>query len=316
MRRQSGSCFCLFAMFLVVMVLQAPVVAKTLVVGPNQALKMPSDAAASAADGDTIQIEPSAEKGGYFNCAVWKANHLTIEGKGENVVITDLSCQGKALFVIDGDDVTIRNLTFTRARVPDGNGAGIRAEGGDLRIEHSRFINNENGILSAANPKARITILDSEFTRNGKCASSCAHGIYVGEIALLHVERSIFRETKDAHSIKSRALRTEVIANRIEDGEKGTSSYLVEAPNGGSLILKDNVLEKGPNAGNHSAAVVIGAEGVTHRTEEIVVSGNKFTNDLPMQTIFIRNLTATEAVLTGNSFQGKVTPLSGDGSVR
>src|SRR5258708_26983509 len=55
---------------------------------------------------------------------------------GADVVITDKACQGKALFVITGDDVSVRNLTFTRARVPDGNGAGIRAEGVNLRVEH------------------------------------------------------------------------------------------------------------------------------------------------------------------------------------
>jgi hypothetical protein len=43
---------------------------------------------------------------------------------------------GKDLFVTDGNDITIRVLTLTRARVPDGNGAGIRAEGGDLTVQN------------------------------------------------------------------------------------------------------------------------------------------------------------------------------------
>ena len=45
--------------------------------------------------------------------------------------------------------ITIRNLTLTRARVADFNGAGIRAEGGDLTIEHVRFIDDQDGILAA-----------------------------------------------------------------------------------------------------------------------------------------------------------------------
>ena len=45
---------------------------------------------------------------------------------GAKVVITDKACQGKALFVTVGEGITVRNLTLTRARVPDGNGAGIR----------------------------------------------------------------------------------------------------------------------------------------------------------------------------------------------
>jgi hypothetical protein len=290
----------------------APADARTLAVGADQELKLPSAAAAVARDGDTIVIAA----GEYFDCAVWRANHLTIEGKGTDVVITDKACEGKGLFIARGNDMTIRNLTFTRARVPDGNAAGIRAEGVNLRVEHSRFVNNENGILANPSPGSTITIVDSEFIRNGKCDPNCAHGIYTGEIALLHIEHSKFLETKVGHQIKSRALRTELIGNEISDGETGTSSYLVDIPNGGSLVMTDNVMEKGPHSSNQATAVSIGAEGVSHRTAELTISGNKFTNDEDRETVFIRNMTATEAALSGNSFKGKVKPLSGDGTVR
>jgi hypothetical protein len=290
----------------------APADARTLAVGADQELKLPSAAAAVARDGDTIVIAA----GEYFDCAVWRANHLTIEGKGADVVITDKACEGKGLFIARGNDMTIRNLTFTRARVPDGNAAGIRAEGVNLRVEHSRFVNNENGILANPSPGSTITIVDSEFIRNGKCDPNCAHGIYTGEIALLHIEHSKFLETKVGHQIKSRALRTELIGNEISDGETGTSSYLVDIPNGGSLVMTDNVMEKGPHSSNQATAVSIGAEGVSHRTAELTISGNKFTNDEDRETVFIRNMTATEAALSGNSFKGKVKPLSGDGTVR
>src|SRR5258708_7006793 len=200
------------------MTVAAPTLAKTLLVGADQELKLPSAAAAVARADDKIVIEP----GEYFDCAIWRANGLTIEGKGDGVVMTDKACAGKGLFVVDGNDITIRNITFTRARVPDGNGAGIRAEGVNLRIEHSRFINNENGILANPSPKGTIFIIDSEFSRNGKCEPDCAHGIYINEVALLHVERSKFTETKTAHNIKSRALRKELTGNEISDGEKGT----------------------------------------------------------------------------------------------
>jgi hypothetical protein len=290
----------------------APADARTLMVGADQELKLPSAAAAVARDGDTIIIAA----GEYFDCAVWRANHLTIEGKGTDVVITDKACEGKGLFIARGNDMTIRNLTFTRARVPDGNAAGIRAEGVNLRVEHSRFVNNENGILANPSPGSTITIVDSEFIRNGKCDPNCAHGIYTGEIALLHIEHSKFLETKVGHHIKSRALRTELIGNEIADGETGTSSYLVDIPNGGSLVMTDNIMEKGPHSSNQATAVSIGAEGVSHRTAELTISGNKFTNDEDRETVFIRNMTATEAALSGNSFKGKVKPLSGDGTVR
>ena len=135
-----------------VLCLCKPASARTLEVGPDQNLKAPSAAAAIAAPGDTIEIAP----GEYFDCAVWSEDNLTIEGKGDGAVITDKTCQGKALFITKGNDITIRNLTFTRARVPDQNGAGIRVEGKNLTIEHSRFIDNEDGILAGDSPQSRI----------------------------------------------------------------------------------------------------------------------------------------------------------------
>ena len=60
----------------------------------------------------------------------------------------------------------------------------------------------------------------------------------------------------------------------------GTASYLVEAPNGGSLIVRGSTLEKGPQAQNHTAAIIIGDEGVTQPTPEITIENNTFTLSL------------------------------------
>lgn len=302
----------LAALFLGVAGLASAAEARRLDVGPTLPLKMPSAAAAIAQTGDTILIQP----GRYFDCAVWTADRLTIAGAGPGVVLTDKPCEEKALFVVRGNDVTIRNITFTRVRVPDGNGAGIRAEGRNLTVENSRFIDNEEGILAGDNPGSVITIVNSEFDDNGKCAEACAHGVYVGQIAMLRVSGSRFFRTKVGHSIKSRALRTELRDNDIEDGPDGTSSYLVDIPNGGSLVMDGNRLEKGPKSSNNGVAVTIGEEGVQQPTDELRIAGNSFRNDQPRRTTFVRNLTATAAQLIGNTIIGSVTPLSGDGSVK
>jgi hypothetical protein len=288
--------------------------ARTLEVGPGKAYKQPSEAVAAAADGDRIVIAP----GEYFDCAVVRANNLTIEGSDPagTAVMTDKVCQGKALLVIAGTGVVVRNLTLTRTRVPEGNGAGIRAEGMSLTVERVRFINNQDGILTGAPAGATLTVRDSEFLRNGACEGLCAHGIYAGHIALLRVERSRFFETKHAHSIKSRAERTEVIDCDISDGQQGTSSYLIDIPNGGSVVVQGSKMEKGPLSENHTAAIMIGAEGVTQMTREITITDNSFRNNGDYPTAFVRNLTATEAVLKGNKLSGTVKPLVGDGTVK
>ena len=92
---------------------------------------------------------------------------------------------------------------------------------------------------------------NSVFEKNGACKESCAHGLYAGVIGRVIVRNSHFIGTKQAHHIKSRALYTEVTGSTIEDGPDGTASYLIEAPNGGTLIVKNNTLEKGPRAENH-----------------------------------------------------------------
>ena len=286
--------------------------AATLTVGKKQQFAAPSNAARVAKPGDIIKISP----GTYYDCAVWKTNDITIEGTGPGVVLTDKTCQGKAIFVIHANDVTVRGITFQRARVPDGNGAGIRAEGVNLKVEDDKFLNNQEGILAGKNPKSSIIIKNSQFIRNGSCQRACAHGVYVGHIALLKIENSRFFETKIAHHIKSRAARTILIGNHIEDGQNGTASYEVDIPNGGGLIMKNNIIEKGPKSDNHSTVIMIGEGGVSQPTPELLFENNTFTNN-GRPTTFVRNITATPAKLIGNTFKGnKTTPLAGDGTVQ
>ena len=288
--------------------------ARTLEVGQGKTYPVPSAAVAAAQPGDVIDISP----GQYFDCAVIAKNNLTIEGVGdaEKVVMTDKACEGKALLVIRGENTTIRNMTLTRVRVPDENGAGIRGESKSITIDKVRFVNNQNGILSGSEG-GTMTIKNSYFEKNGSCGGSCAHAVYVGRLDLLHVENTRFFDTQHAHHIKSRAARTEVIGCDIEDGPDGTASYEVEAPNGGSVVVRDSKIIKGPNAENHTAAIMIGSEGVTQMTPEIIIANNTFRNDGTYPTIFVDNLTATEAQLSGNTISGEgpVRPLKGDGKV-
>ena len=286
--------------------------ARTLEVGEGKQYAAPSDAAKVVEDGDRVAIQP----GEYFDCAIWNANKVMIEGVGDpdKVVITDKTCQGKALFVTVGAGITIRNMTLTRARVPDGNGAGIRGEGRDLTVEGVRFINNQNGIMSGTEGGFMI-IRDSFFDRNGVCLRSCAHGVYVGNLDLLQIKHSRFFETKQGHHIKSRARRTEVSDCTIDDGPEGTASYEIEAPNGGSLVVRNNMINKGPKSENHGSIISIGAEGVTQPTRELLVENNKVNNAGSWATALLNNLTATEAMVRGNKLTGQIKPLQGDGQV-
>ena len=286
--------------------------ARTLEVGQDKEFRLPSDAVRVAHDGDRVAIYP----GEYFDCAIVGPNKLVIEGigKADSVIMTDKSCQGKAILVTIGEGITVRNLTLTRSRVPDQNGAGIRQEGKNLTVEGVRFINNQNGILSGTQGGYMI-VRDSVFERNGACEGSCAHGLYVGFLDLLRVERSRFYETRHAHHIKSRAARTEVLDCTIEDGPEGTASYEIELPSGGNLLARGNTIVKGPKADNHTAAIVIGAEGIDQPTRDLVVENNTFRNEGQYDTAFVWNLSAGEVQVRHNKISGQVRPLRGDGQV-
>jgi hypothetical protein len=279
--------------------------AMTLDVGPKRLLQTPSEAAARARDGDRIEIAP----GRYSDCAVWRASNLVIEGVGPGVIIADKTCEDKGIFVIVGNDVTVRNLTLTGARSSSKNGAGIRHQGRNLTVDKVKFIDNQNGILGGSAPVSTVTIRNSVFERNGTCEDQCAHGIYFGAIALLRVENSRFFETRQGHHIKSRAARTEIVGCDIADGPNGTSSFLIEIPNGGSVVVRGNKLEKGPKSENETGAISIGAEGVKQPTSQILIANNTFKNDMEQPTSFVRNLTGVPASFKDNRLSGPVTTL-------
>jgi hypothetical protein len=295
--------------------LSPPALAATLDVGAGKTYANPSAAAAAAHDGDHIRIAA----GSYADCAIWRASNLTIEGAGpEATIVAGTPCAGKGLFITQGNAITIRDLMLSGARVPDANGAGIRAEGGDLTVERVRFVDNQNGILANTLPGKTIIVRNSVFIRNGTCEGrgGCAHGIYAGGLALLHVENSRFFETRHGHSIKSRAQRTEIIGCDISDGAHGTSSYAVEVPNGGAVILRDTRIQKGPRSENHTAALAIGAEGTTRMTPEIIVENTRFLVEGDYHSYLVYNLTTTEAKLKGNILQGHAQALRGAGVVK
>jgi hypothetical protein len=281
--------------------------ATALTVGPGMGFAVPSEAARMSKPGDTIQIFP----GTYADCTSWEADGLTIEGVGPGVIIADKVCNDKGIFITKGRDITVRNITFTAAHASNHNGAGIRAEGVNLTVEDSRFIANEDGILAGDNPSSTITIRNSYFSGNGNCIAACAHGIYANHIALLHVENSQFVEQHVGHHIKSRAARTEIVNNTVQDGPNGSASYLVDLPNGGIITISGNVFEKGPRSENRQVAISIGGEKAKglNPAGEIRIEDNVLSNDAGIATAFVKNYTDNPVLLQRNRFSGAVIPL-------
>jgi hypothetical protein len=272
----------------------APAGAATIAVGPGREIKAPSGALGRAQPGDTIAIDA----GTYFDCLRVNTPRLTIEGVGGEAVLSDKTCDGKAIVVANADGLVLRNLALIRARVPDGNGAGIRAEGGSLTVEHVRFDNDEAGILAASLPRDSIVVRDSVFTGTGRCdpySGRCANTISVGPLALLRIERTRITGTQGAHQVFSAASRIELSGVTIEDGPNGSASFQV-LQEGGSLLMEDCTIEKGPRAQNMRGAVLL--DGAP--TGPLVLRRNRYIDHTGRNVPFVLDWSSGSPVLEGN----------------
>jgi hypothetical protein len=290
------------------LLLAVPAWADTLEVGPDGKYKSPSEALQAATDGDVIEIA----EGEYYDCGRVVADHVTIVGMGEGATLSDTTCDGKAILVVRGDDTTIRNMTFTRARVPDGNGAGIRAEGRDLTVEKSKFVNNQTAILASSSPHSVITIKNSSFEDNGGCdeRGKCAHTLNIGDIAKLRVEKSTLTGARGGFLIATYARRTELVSNTIGDGPKGHSDGLVQASIG-ALVAEDNIFEKASPYTNRRAAVFVLASGAP--LGDLYFRHNTYNDTLQRGTAFVINYSGADVATADNSLPAGIEEVSSDG---
>lgn len=283
-------------------------------IGKGKMYSCPYYAAPFVKGGDIVQIDPGTYGGAWF----WASN-ITIVGMGPGVTITGDLTQGKGLFVLSGTNVTVQNITFKGATNYDGNGAGINFTGTNLTVLNSTFLNNQDGILTAPSGQSTITVKNSTFDGNGSNdgAHGAAHAIYAANSLLLDVENSTFTNTQQGHDIKSRSKNTVIKNNSITDGPNGTSSYLIDIPNGGAATITGNYLEKGPNSANSSYAIAMGEEGVTNPAGPILIANNTFVNDDKAGVIFAQNQTGNgDFTVSNNTMSGlKTTILNGKGTV-
>jgi hypothetical protein len=274
---------------------------RVLTVGPGKTYAVPSAAAAASRSGDVIKIDAGDYRG---DVATWAASNLTICGEGgrARLFANGKNAAGKGIWVIQGSGITIDSVEFHDAKVPDQNGAGIRAEhGGLLWVRNSGFYDNENGILSSAGTM-EILVEGSEFARNGY-GDGYSHNIYVGNIDRFTVRNSYFHEAKVGHNLKSRAKETRVENSYFMDGPTGTSSYLADFSNGGKVFLRGNLFHQGPNTEN-SNAISFGAEGLSNPTNTLELVHNTVVNTRS-GGYFLKIASATQSVkLTANLFAG------------
>jgi len=215
--------------------------------------------------------------GAYGDCAVQTEGQITYRAAVPGKAILDGGvCEGKAALVLRCQSALVDGIIFQNQRVPDGNGAGIRLERGNLTITNALFRNSEQGLLTADDATGSIVIDRSTFQRLGRCdrGLSCAHSIYIGDYGSLSVTNSRFEKGNGGHYIKSRAPRITVTNSSFDDTQGRTTNYMIDLPAGASGVISGNVFVQGQNKENWSAFVAVAAEGKKQSSAGLNIHSN------------------------------------------
>lgn len=282
--------------------------AATLVVSAADPAATLAQALRRAADGDVIEVLPGHYRG---DVAVITQKRLTIRGIGARPVFdaAGRDAEGKAIWVVRDGDITIENIEFRGARVPHGNGAGIRFEKGRLRILGCAFLDNEMGLLTSNFSDAELHIEDSEFGQAPQHAGSLHHLLYVGRIARFTLVGSRFHQGHLGHLIKSRAEASVIINNHIVDGPLGRASYEIDLPNGGLARIAGNTIGQSEHTENPTL-VSFGAEGSAWPQSALTLEDNTLISEAPGVAGFVRVWTerlpaGTKVVVRNNRLIGQ-----------
>lgn len=233
------------------------------------------DAVDAIGEGEgTIRIAP----GYHRDCAVQTVGRIAfVAAEPGRAIFEGVTCEGKAALVLRGAGARVDGLVFQNMRVPDGNGAGIRLEKSDLAVVNSLFRNSEEGILTADDPEATLTIDRSTFSRLGRCdrGLSCAHSVYTGIYGRLVVTRTRFEKGNGGHYLKTRAIRVDIDDNSFDDTQGKATNYMIDLSSGSVGRIANNLLVQGRDKENYSAFIAVAAEERKNPSRGLVIEGNR-----------------------------------------
>ena len=216
--------------------------------------------------------------GYHRDCAIQTAGRIAFVAVEPGRAIFDgVTCEGKAALVLRGAGARVDGIVFQNMRVPDGNGAGIRLEQSDLDVVNSLFRNSEEGILSADDPEATLTIDRSTFSRLGRCdrGLSCAHSVYTGIYGRVVVTRSRFEKGSGGHYLKTRAVQVDINDNSFDDTQGKATNYMIDLPSGSGGRIANNLFVQGRDKENYSAFVAVAAEERKNPSRGLSIAGNR-----------------------------------------
>ncbi len=281
-------------------------------VGPARTYTRPGQVAPLVNTGDTVEIDAAIYVG---DVCVWSKSNLLLKGVGgrPHLRANGNNAIGKGIWVLAGNNITVENIEFSEASVPDQNGAGIRLDGVGMSIKNCYFHDNENGILTNNNG-GTILIDNSEFGFNG-FGDGQSHNIYIGSVDTAIIRFSYFHHAKVGHELKSRARVNYIFYNRLSNEAAGIASREIDLPNGGVSILIGNIIQQGSNSQNGNI-IGYGLEGLANAApHEIYLINNTLVNERFAGSFLQANAGATYLKVYNNVFAGPGTVINYSGPV-
>jgi hypothetical protein len=256
----------------------------------------------------TVVVAP----GTYRDCAVFGGQSLTLRAATPSTAIFDGgACAGKATLIFNGMNAVVDGIVFQNIHVPDGNGAGIRLEWGDLRVTRSTFRNSDEGILTGSYDRGSIIIERSTFSGLGGCPDGgCAHSIYVGGYGKLTVSRCRFEKGTGGHYVKSRAPVNEVLDSSFDDTGGKNTNYMIDLPAGSTGLIARNEFVQGRGKENHSALIAIAAEARDNPSAGLRIEGNaaSLAPGAPLNPVFVADWSRERLAIGTNKLGPGIRP--------
>lgn len=269
--------------------LSAAASAATLTVGPNGGMyATPCEAVAAAADNDVIEIDAAGTYEKNY-CVIDKAG-LTLKGTGAGRAKIDAKLDpgdklptGNAVWVVTSDNVIIENVEITGAvDAVNKTGAAIhQTTGKGLTITGCSIHDNDSGVLVDDGAGASVTIDKSELFNNGINQGDDPGHITVGKIAKLTLTSSYLHHGLHVTMVKSSAVETHILYNRITSESDGVSRSSLDLPLGGLTYVIGNVFHRAQNDDDTRMILYAQGQGQLHPSKELFIINNTFLSDKP-----------------------------------
>ena len=249
----------------------------------------------------TILIAP----GTYRQCAVQQGGRITFKAVQPGTAIFEKeTCEDKAALVLRGQGSAVDGLVFRGYSVSDGNGAGIRAEMGDLAVTNAMFLDSQEGILGGEPTGQRITVDRSTFSGLGQCdeAVNCSHTIYLGNKGSVTITRSRFERGTGGHYVKLRVPNVTITDNSFDDTAGRKTNYMIDLPDGARGLIARNTFVQGRGKENSSGLIVVAAENRTFSSAGLRIEENdaRMAPGAPGNPAFVADLSHQRLAVGAN----------------